>query len=265
MPVLAARYLDSLRHAFVLAFVCLLTSSCGAPAFNEAEVDEIHPEPVLQAKKANTKAAPAASPSPAPVAAKAVVQGPTNSQVVSQKASEFAGKASQLAEASEANVAIGSALHKAQIEFAKSGFGELAMVYAAKVNASLVVKFLLDRGCNIDARNQDGVTSLMAASARGHRELVSFLLEKGAAVNVLNNDGGTALTAAVYGGHTEIVGQLLGKKANVDVREKGVLTPLLLASNAGHTDIVKLLKLAGAQDPRVDDVQRRPASQIAPK
>lgn len=59
------------------------------------------------------------------------------------------------------------------------------------------VKFLLERGANVNAENIDvsdllldtnvqGNTSLMAASNSGHKEVVEILLKNGADVNHVN-------------------------------------------------------------------------------
>jgi len=50
----------------------------------------------------------------------------------------------------------------------------------------------------------------MMAAQNGHTEVVEALLGKGANVNAKDNDGATALMAAVHKGHTDIV-QLLKK------------------------------------------------------
>ena len=67
------------------------------------------------------------------------------------------------------------------------------------------IKKLLDKGADVNAKDKDGETALMAAALRGHTEIVQFLLNKGADVNAKRNDGTTALMAAAREGHTETV------------------------------------------------------------
>ena len=56
-----------------------------------------------------------------------------------------------------------------------------------------VVKSLLEKGADINARADNGVTALMMASYEGAVAVVNLLLNKGADVNDKSNNGFTAL------------------------------------------------------------------------
>jgi ankyrin repeat protein len=58
---------------------------------------------------------------------------------------------------------------------------------------SEVVKVLLEKGADIEAKDEDGQTSLMWASYRGYSEVVELLLENGANIEAKDNRGKTAL------------------------------------------------------------------------
>ncbi len=63
--------------------------------------------------------------------------------------------------------------------------------------------------------------AFVAASANGHMQPVQFMLESlGADVNSKNDDGWTALMAAAQGGHLEIFRLLLEKGADSLVRDE---------------------------------------------
>jgi len=95
-----------------------------------------------------------------------------------------------------------------------------ALWAAVRAGDPKAVKAALDRGADVNARNEIGVTALWIAASKGKAEVVELLLDKGADVNA--RDGiwyQTPLSVAVGG----FVG-------------------------GGNTDVVKLLLKAGAKD-----------------
>lgn len=67
----------------------------------------------------------------------------------------------------------------------------------------------------INARESNGITPLMRASAEGHLDIVQCLIQHGAEVNLQNSGDHTALAMACYQGQTDVVRYLLefGKAA----------------------------------------------------
>ncbi|SVA93070.1 uncharacterized protein METZ01_LOCUS145924, partial [marine metagenome] len=55
----------------------------------------------------------------------------------------------------------------------------------------------LDKGADVNAKNDDGATPLHHAAEKGHKEIVELLINKGADVNAKNLDGKTPLDAAI--------------------------------------------------------------------
>jgi ankyrin repeat protein len=90
--------------------------------------------------------------------------------------------------------------------------GDLA--YAAYYGEISQVKQLLAAGAQVNARDKNGVTPLMAASLEGHREIVEVLLASGAEVNARTTDGETALTFATRMKHQQVREALLKAGAN---------------------------------------------------
>jgi ankyrin repeat protein len=96
-------------------------------------------------------------------------------------------------------------------------------------------------------------------------ELLKLLLEKGADVNVKNNDGSTALLIACSQGRTSFVKILLGRqeggfigtlkrllflnpKLDVNAKDNQGKTPLAYAKERGNKKMVSILKAAGAKE-----------------
>jgi hypothetical protein len=68
-----------------------------------------------------------------------------------------------------------------------------------------MIKILISKGSEINARDDEGWTALMQASFSGQLENVSLLLESGADINSLSNKGETALAIAQRESHSEVV------------------------------------------------------------
>ena len=77
---------------------------------------------------------------------------------------------------------------------------------------------LLDRGVDIDAQNNEGMTPLMIASQRGNGALLVSLQRRGANPGIKNNQGMTALELARQEKRPHIVRLLERKAYNPDTR-----------------------------------------------
>ncbi len=105
----------------------------------------------------------------------------------------------------------------------------------------------------MDTRDQRGTTLLMHAAAIGSPEAVKFLLDKGADVNAKNELEATPLILAA--GNPEKARMLVEKGADVNAHSKLGRTPLIIAAGCdGCTSTVKLLLDKGA-DPNAKDKQ----------
>lgn len=87
----------------------------------------------------------------------------------------------------------------------------------------LILSMLLDRGADVNAKDENGWTPLIWASYWGTTYQVEMLLENGADVNAKNEDGMTALHWASYWVKTETVELLLKNRADVNaINSNGV-------------------------------------------
>ena len=87
--------------------------------------------------------------------------------------------------------------------------GEIALFNAIVKNRVRMLGSLLKIGVDINAKNIEGITPLMAAAEHGYTEIVEFLLEHGADARQKNFDGETAFDIAVAAGHEGIATLLL--------------------------------------------------------
>jgi ankyrin repeat protein len=107
------------------------------------------------------------------------------------------------------------------------------------------VKRDIEGGADVNARDPDGATPLMAAAATDREEILLLLIRAGADVNAQANKGLTALLIASSSGYEDIVEALL--RSGADIRAKfSTQDSLHLASVAGFLPIVRMLLAAGA-------------------
>ena len=79
-----------------------------------------------------------------------------------------------------------------------------ALHVACSRGHSALVKWLLDRQANVNAREQTGVTPLYVAAQHGHIDIVKLLLDNEADVNAQRNTGSTPLYIAAQNGHVDL-------------------------------------------------------------
>ncbi len=89
-------------------------------------------------------------------------------------------------------------------------------------------------------------SALHEAAGNGHIEIVKLLLEKGADVNIRENCGATPLHRAAHGGHTKVMKILLQNGADTFQRGTGCGTPLEWAARKGQLKAIEILLDHGA-------------------
>jgi ankyrin repeat protein len=115
-----------------------------------------------------------------------------------------------------------------------------------------MVKLFLEKGANINKKDERGNTSMHVACRIGNIELVKLLLSwKEVNINEKNDWKNTPLHKACKNNHTEIVELLLRSGVNIDEENGYKYTPRIIASHNGNIEIIKLLLNYGAYDKNV--------------
>lgn len=97
---------------------------------------------------------------------------------------------------------------------------------------------------SIDINNKDrnGISALMYACSNGWLKIVEFLIDRGADIEIKDNHSGeTALFFAVRYNRVNVVKFLLSRNANKDVTSKKGQTLYVIAENKNMVDILNLL------------------------
>lgn len=133
-------------------------------------------------------------------------------------------------------------------------------LHAAVVKTKLViVKFLLDNGFDIEAKDFQGYTALQVAVqdrvvGGQSQAMIMLLLSRGASLSVLDNNRRTLLhQAAQFHRWGNVVGLLLHRGVPVNARDISGATALHVAARSGHVDTVGVLLGAGA-DKAIEDL-----------
>jgi Ankyrin repeats (3 copies) len=131
--------------------------------------------------------------------------------------------------------------------------GWTQLMSAAHMGRTDLVKELLDKGFDVNAKDKIGWTALIYAAQgkpREHADTVKLLLDRGADVNAKDKMGWTALMFAVAEGYSQVVEVILDKGADVNARTEDDETAMEIAwkKGKGRKEIVKLLKAHGAKE-----------------
>jgi ankyrin repeat protein len=150
---------------------------------------------------------------------------------------------------------------------AKNGNITLLLQNKDKAEAALkdvdvdIVKLLLDNKADVNVVAKDGTTALMLAAEVGNTEIVKSLLDKGANANITRTQNGEILTdgpndtsvkitrgtnslnLAISSGNLETVRLLLPhvSKEVLNTRDNNGMTPLMIAAKSNNTEMVNAL------------------------
>lgn len=119
--------------------------------------------------------------------------------------------------------------------------GKTALILAAREGHLSIVRFLVDRGADVLAHDDEGRTALMRACEGGYIEIAVYLVHRGADILQWNVWGKTPLLVAAHFGHWHIVQFLVGSGADTEGCSIDGKSALHVAIERGHAKVVSLL------------------------
>ena len=107
----------------------------------------------------------------------------------------------------------------------KGGWQWTPLLVAADQGYIKVVTLLVNRGANLEARDEyGGGTALIHASFKGHLAVVKLLSDKGASINTRDKDNYDALLWAALYGHLRVCLFLVSRSGDPRVMDRTALT-----------------------------------------
>lgn len=146
-----------------------------------------------------------------------------------------------------------------EIDASDADIGWTALLRAATNGQEAMVRLLIEKGADIEARSPDYGTPLICAAEGNHEAIVEFLLKSGANAHAEDNFGWKPLHRVTVRSGGEIVAQtLLTHGADVNARCLYRKTPLHHAIEKGNESMVSFLLAAGADYEARDSAERTP-------
>lgn len=139
--------------------------------------------------------------------------------------------------------ALNPALQVWQLHYCQGDF-QRCVRFQMSLRKELVPLNLLPNGSKVELPRSDNdynATALFSAILKSRVPLLGSLLKSGIDVNVRNTDGMTPLMAAASTGNLEIIRLLLAKNANAAATNKLGENPAAIALRSGHPQAASLL------------------------
>lgn len=114
--------------------------------------------------------------------------------------------------------------------------------YTAEFNQQAIAEYLLQKGAEIDIKNDRGSTPLFIALLCKHEDISHYFLKKGANAHYIRNDGASLLFIAVQS-NLYNTAKLLIEKYNVDVNHKHKASNTNAVNIAVSSSDYKMVKL----------------------
>lgn len=130
--------------------------------------------------------------------------------------------------------------------------GKTPLMAATYSNHVAAARLLIEQGANVNAQDKILNSPFLYAGAEGFTDIVKMCMKAGADYTVYNRYGGSALIPACEHAHVEVVAALLSdKNFPVDHINRlgwtGLLEAIILGNgSAAHVQVVKMLIAAGA-------------------
>jgi len=129
---------------------------------------------------------------------------------------------------------------------AKDYFGGTPLYDAVYWASTDVIEILLESGANPNVQDKYGSILLYEVIADGYTDVVRLLFDYRAEVNIVDASGQTPLHEVAWNDHKDMAELIIDKGADVNVKDRNGDTPLHAAALNGYTELYDLLIKNGA-------------------
>lgn len=120
-------------------------------------------------------------------------------------------------------------------------YGNTPLHYSAWASDFESFKFLCENGAKLDARNINGQSVLQYSCMGGNPDIFKYCISKGMDINAKLEDGSTLIHWAASGGNIDIFKYLEEKGFDVKSKDKDGSLPVFWAASSNKLDMVKYL------------------------
>eukprot|EP00039_Didymoeca_costata_P017741 m.330506 g.330506 ORF g.330506 m.330506 type:complete len:262 (+) comp16584_c0_seq4:663-1448(+) len=131
---------------------------------------------------------------------------------------------------------------------ARNNAGGTALMWTAFEKKPDAALMLLTAGANPNLQDDKGFTACIISADLGDQDTMTHILAFNANTSIQDNTGASALHAAATKGHIHIMRQLIKAGSPLELKDQeGGFTPLMISSSVNNLPAVELLIESGAQ------------------
>ncbi|XP_071572548.1 uncharacterized protein [Temnothorax nylanderi] len=146
-----------------------------------------------------------------------------------------------------------------KIDMDAKGNNDWTILHIASQENNLgMVKYLVDKGSDVNAKNASGSKPIHIAARDGYKDTVEFFFSKGLSINDRGAFNQTLLHYAAMKGDLEVAKYLISQGADINAKDANGVTPMHMAANCGCKDFIEILLKNGAVYNVENNFSRRP-------
>jgi len=124
---------------------------------------------------------------------------------------------------------------------ATDGYGHTPLMIAAGYGRLKTVKYLIEHGADLHAKNPKGYDALLLSSKYGYFKVAKYLIDHGADIHATNNKGDSAFLLSLRHDDLDIVKYFIEHGVDINQKDQKGYNAIMLSAFFGNLDIIKYL------------------------